>query len=152
MREEAASKAAKATKANKDDDGEEYKDDNKQTKLKSKRSSHKTVGKQKSSSSKKVELPDNNLNIFFTLSQDKNSQKTADVTLTDLPKESEVTESKDEPKGLSHGNVHRSPQGLGGEGSPEVPLKLEGIPTMKEEGRIRRFIIIQQLKQQQSVL
>ena len=51
MREKAASKAAKA---NKDDGGE----DDKQTKPKSKRSSCKTAGKQKSSSSKKVKLPD----------------------------------------------------------------------------------------------
>ena len=87
MRQEAASEA---TEADKDDGG---KDDNRQTKLKLKRSSCKTAGKQKSSSSKKVKLPDNNLNELFALCQDKNSQETADVTLTDLPKESEATES-----------------------------------------------------------
>ena len=57
MREEAASEA---TQADKTDGGE---DDNKQTKLKLKRSSHKK--KQKSSSSKKVKLPDDNLDEFF---------------------------------------------------------------------------------------
>ena len=65
MREEAASEAIKA---NKDDSGEDDKDDDKQTKSKSKRSSHKTTGKQKSSSSKKVKLPDDNLHEFFTSS------------------------------------------------------------------------------------
>ena len=81
MREEAASEG---TEANKDDGGEDDKDDNRQTKPKSKGSSHKTAGKQKSSSSKKVKLPDDNLDKFFALSQDKDSQETADFTLTDL--------------------------------------------------------------------
>ena len=104
MREEAA--AADATKVEKDDGGE---DDNKQTRLKPKQSSCKTKGKQKSSSSKKVNLPDDNLDELFGSSQDKNSQETADVTPTDPPKKSKVTESKDEPKSSRHGNVHRSP-------------------------------------------
>ena len=86
--------ASKAAEADKDDGGEDDKDENRQTKPKSKRSSHKTAGKQKSSSLKKVELLDNNLDEFFALSQDKNSQETADVTLTDLPKESEATVQK----------------------------------------------------------
>ena len=81
MREEAASEAAKV---NKDNGDEADKDDNKQTKLKSKRSSCKTKGKQKSSSSKKVDLPDDNLDELFSSSQDKNSQETANVTPTDL--------------------------------------------------------------------
>ena len=118
MREEAASEA---TKANKDDGGEDDEDDNKQTKLKSKRSSHKTAGKQKSLSLKKVEL-------HFKSSQDKNSQQTADVTFTDFPKESKVTESKDEPKSSSHGNIHRSPHGSGGGGSPKPSSKSKGSP------------------------
>ena len=124
MREEAASEATEADK----DVGEDDKDDNKQTKLKSKRSSRKTAGKQKSSSLKKVKLPDDNLHKFFTSSQDKNSQETADVTLRDFPKESEVTESKNKPKSLSHRNIHRSPLGSGGEGSPEPSSKSKGSP------------------------
>ena len=60
------------------------------------------AGKQKSSSLKKVKLPDDNLNEFFASSQDKNSQEIADVTLTDLPKKSEVTESKNDLTNLSH--------------------------------------------------
>ena len=79
MREEAASEAAIA---NKDDGGEDGKADNKQTKS----------------------CPSNLL-----ASQDKSSQETADVTLTDLPKKSKVTELKNEPKSSSHGNVHMSP-------------------------------------------
>ena len=47
------------------------------------------MGRQKSSSLKKVDLPDDNLDEFFGLSQDKNSQETPDVTPTDLPKKSE---------------------------------------------------------------
>ena len=80
------------TKADKDNGGEDDKDDNKQTKLKSKRSSHKTTGRQKSSSSRKVNLPDDNLDEFFGSSQDKNKQETVDVMPTDLPKKSEETE------------------------------------------------------------
>ena len=87
MREAVASEAAKVDK---DNGGEDDKDDNRQTKSKSKRSSHKTKGRQKSLSSK-VDLPDDNLDEFFSLSQDKNSQETADVTPTDLPKKSEGT-------------------------------------------------------------
>ena len=101
--------ASEATKADKDDGGENDKDDNKQTKSKSRRSSRKTTGRQKSSSSKKVDLPDDNLDEFFCSSQDKKSQEATDVTPTNLPKKSKVTESKDEPKSLSHGNVHSSP-------------------------------------------
>ena len=115
MKKEAASEAAKADK---DQGGEDDKDDNKQTKAKSKQSSHKIMGRQKSSSLKKVDFPDDNLNKFCASSQDKNSQETADITLTDLPKKSEVTGSKDEPKNSSHENVHRSPQGSGGKSSP----------------------------------
>ena len=122
MREEAASETAKA---NKDDGGEDDKDDNKKTRSKSKQSSHKTKGRQKSSSLKKVNLPDDNLNKFFSSSQDKNSQETADITPANLPKKSKGTESKDEPKILGHGNIHRSPQGSRGEGSPEPPSKLK---------------------------
>ena len=72
MREEAASEAGEADK---DDGGGDDKDDNRQTKPKSKRSSYKTVGKQKSSSLKKVELPDDNLDKFFNSSQDKTAKK-----------------------------------------------------------------------------
>ena len=39
-----------------------------------------TKAKQKGSSLKKVDLPDDNLDEYFGLSQDKNSQETADVT------------------------------------------------------------------------
>ena len=59
MKEEAASEA---TKVKQDDGGEDDKVNNKQSKLKPKQSSNKTKGKQKSSSSsKKVNLPDSNL-------------------------------------------------------------------------------------------
>ena len=100
MREEAAAVV------DKDDSGE---DNNKQTRSKPKQSSHKTKGRQKGSSSKKVNLPDDNLDEFFGLSQDKNSQEMPDVTPTDLPTKPEGTESKDEPNSSSHGNIHRLP-------------------------------------------
>ena len=106
MREEAASEAAKV---NQDDGGEDDKVANKQSTLKPKWSFCKTKGKQKSSSSKKVNLPDDNLDEYFILSQDKNSQETTDVTPTELPKKSQETESKDDPTSSSHGDVHKSP-------------------------------------------
>ena len=123
MREEAA--AAEAAKVNKDDGGEDDKDNGKQTKSKPKQTSCRTKGKQKSSSSKKVNLPDDNLNEFFGLSLEKNSQETADAASTDPPKKSEETESKDEPKVPA---VDRSHQGSGGEGSPEPSSKSKGSP------------------------
>ena len=92
MREEAASEA---DKVNQDNVGEDDKDDNKQTKLKPKQSSHKTKGNQQNSSLKKVDIPDDNLDEYFSSSQDKNSQDTADVTLTEALKQSEEAESKE---------------------------------------------------------
>ena len=71
---------AKAAKVDKDGDGENAKDDSKDTKSKSKHTTHKGRG-QKSSSSKKVDLAEDNLDEFFGLSQKKNSQETPDVTL-----------------------------------------------------------------------
>ena len=80
MKEEAASEA---TKVNLKDGGQDDKVNNKHSKPKPKQSSHKTKGKQKgSSSSKKVDIPDDNPDEYFSLSQDKNSQETADVTPT----------------------------------------------------------------------
>ena len=66
--------------------------------------------------------------IFFGSSQDQNSQETVDVTPTDLPRKSKGMDSKEEPKSLSHGNIHSSPQGSGCEGSPEPPSKSKGSP------------------------
>ena len=57
----------------------------------------------------KVDIPDDNLDEYFGLSQDKNSQETADVTPTEPPKESEGIESKDEPKHPRCRDVHKSP-------------------------------------------
>ena len=74
MREEAASEA---TNFDQDNGGEDDKVENKQPKSKPKWSSRKTKGKQKGSSSKKVSLPDDNLDEYFSSSQDKNSQETA---------------------------------------------------------------------------
>ena len=85
------------------------------------------MGRQKSSSLKKVDLPDDNLDEFFSLSQDKNSQETPDVTPTDLPKKSGDRVERG-AKSSNHGNIHRSPQGSGSEGSPEPPSKLKGSP------------------------
>ena len=65
--------------------------------------------KEKDSSSKKIEPPDDNLNEYFNLSQDQNSQGTADVTPTETPKKSEGAKSKDDPEGSSHGDVLKSP-------------------------------------------
>ena len=126
MKEEAASET---TKVNQEDGGEDDKVNNKQSKPKPKQSCHKSKGKQKSSSSsKKVNLPDDNLDEYFSLSQDKNSQETADVTPTEPPKESEGMESKDEPKRSSRRNVRKLPRSSGGEGSLEPSLKLKGSP------------------------
>ena len=84
--------------------------------------------KQKSSSSKKVDLADDNLNEFFGLSQEKNNQENVDVAPNGPPKKSEGAELKDEPKSSSYENVHRSPQGSGCEGLPETSSKLKGSP------------------------
>ena len=83
---------------------------------------------QKNSSSKKIDLPDDNLDDYFGSSQDKNSHETADVTPTEPPKKSEETKSKDDHKSSSHGDVHKLPRGLGGEGSPELSSKSKGSP------------------------
>ena len=83
MKEVAASEAAKV---NQEDGGKDDKGNNKQSKPKPKRSSRKTKGKQKaSSSSKKVDIPDDNLDEYFSSSQDKNSQETGDATPTEPP-------------------------------------------------------------------
>ena len=58
---------------------------------------------------KKIEPPDDNLDEVFSLSQDKNSQGTVDVTPTETPKKSEGAKSKNDPKGSSHRRVHKSP-------------------------------------------
>ena len=123
MKEAAASEVAKV---NQEDGGKDDKVNNKQSKPKPKQSSHKTKEKQKGSSSSKMMM--NNLDEYFSLSQDRNSQGTADVTPTEPPKESEGTESKDEPKHPSHRDVHKSPQAAGGEGSPEPSSKSKGSP------------------------
>ena len=101
--------AAEAAKADKDGDGRVNKSGSKQTKPKPKQTTHRTKKKEKDSSSKKVEPPDDNLDEYFGLSQDKNSQGTADVTPTETPKKSEGTKLKDDPKDSSHGDVHESP-------------------------------------------
>ena len=119
IRETAAAEAAKANK----DDGEVDKVGSKQAKLKPKQTTCKAKGKQKGTSSKKVDLPDNNLDEYFSSSQDKGSQETADVTPSKTPKKSEGAKSKDVPKSSSHGRVHKSPQGSAGEGSPEPSSK-----------------------------
>ena len=105
IREAAAEEAAKPNK----DDGEVDKDGSKQAKPKPKQTTCKAKGKQKGSSWKKFDLPDNNLDEYFGLSPDKDSQKTADVTPTETPKKTEGAKSKDVPKSASHGGVHISP-------------------------------------------
>ena len=70
-----------------------------------------------------VESPDDNLDKYFSLSQDKNSQGTADVTPTETPKKSQGAKSNNDPEGSSHRRVHKSPQGSAGEDSPEPSSK-----------------------------
>ena len=62
---------------------------------------------------------DDNLDEYFSLSQDQNSQGTADVTPTETPKKLEGAKSKIYPKGSSNRRVHNSPRGSADEGSPE---------------------------------
>ena len=84
--------------------------------------------KEKGSSLKKIEPPDDNLDEYFSLSQDKNSQGTADVTPTETPKKSEGAKLKMIPKVPVTEDVHESPQSSSGEGSPEPTLKPKGSP------------------------
>ena len=88
--------------------------------------------KQKSSSSKKVNLADDNLEEFFGSSQEKNNQETADVAPNELQKKPK-SEPKDEPKSSNCEDVHKSPQGLGGEGLTKPPSKLKGSPQQEEK-------------------
>ena len=87
-----------------------------------------TKKKEKDSSSKKIEPPDDNLDVYFSLSQAKNSQGTANVAPTETPKKLERAKLKDDSKDSSHRNVNESPQGSGGEASPEPTLKSKGSP------------------------
>ena len=122
MREAAAVEAAKA---NKDDDGEVNKGDSKQAKLKPKGATCSSKKKSKDSSSKRVKLPDDNLDEYFGSNQDQNSQETADVTPTKTPKKSEEAKSKNDPDDSSHRRVDRSPQDSGCEGPPGSFSKLK---------------------------
>ena len=83
-----------AAKANKDDDGEVDKGDSKQAKLKPKWVTYNSKKKKKDSSSKRIKPPDNNLDEYFGLNQDQNSQETADITPTETPKKSEEVQLK----------------------------------------------------------
>ena len=65
--------------------------------------------KKKDSSSKRIEPPDDNLDEYFGLSQDQNSQENADVTPTETPKKSEEAKSKNDPNNSSHRREDRSP-------------------------------------------
>ena len=125
--------AAEAANANKDSVGRVNKGGSKQAKPKPKQTTHRTKRKDKDSSSKKIKFPDDNLDEYFGLSQDRNSQGTANVTPTETPKKSEGAKSKDDPKSSSHGDVHKSPQGSGGEGSPEPILKSKGSPQQMKK-------------------
>ena len=115
--------AAEAAEADKDDDGKVDKGDSKQGKLKPKRATRSSKKKNKDSSSKKIEPPDDNLDEYFGSSQGQNSQETADATCTETLKKSEEAKSKNDPGGSSHRRVDRSPQGSAGEGSPGPPSK-----------------------------
>ena len=114
--EEAA--AAEVAEANKDDDGEVNKGDSKWDKPKPKRATHSSKKKDKDSSLKKIEPPDDNLDEYFGSSQGQNNQGTTDVTPTETPKKSEEAKLKNDPKSSSCRRVHRSPQGSAHEGSP----------------------------------
>ena len=92
---------AAAAKADKDDDGKVNRGDSKQAKLKPKQATHSSKRKEKDSSLKKIEPPDDNLNEYFSSSQDQNSQGTADVTPTETPKKPEGAKSKNDPESSS---------------------------------------------------
>ena len=74
--------------------------------------------KDKDSSLKKIEPPDDNLDEYFGSNQSQNSQGTADAAPTETPKKSEGEKSKNDPEGSSHRRVHKSPEGSADEGSP----------------------------------
>ena len=59
--------------------------------------------------SKRIEPPDDNLDEYFGLSQNQNSQEAVDVTPIDTPKKSEEAKSKNDPDGSSCGRVDKSP-------------------------------------------
>ena len=114
-----------AKEADKGDDGEVDKDDSKQAKPKPKQSTCHPKKKKKDSSSKRIEPPDDNLDEYFGLSQNQNSQETADVTPIDTPKKSEEAKLKNDPDGSSHRRVDKSLQGSTGEGPPKPSSKFK---------------------------
>ena len=107
--------AVEAAEADKNDDGEVDKGDSKQAKPKRKPGTHRSKKKNKDSSLKRIEAPDDNLDEYFGSNEGQNSQETADVT-PKTPKKSEEVKSKNDPDGSSHRRVDRSPQGSAGEG------------------------------------
>ena len=113
--------AAEAEEAEKGDDGEVDKDDDKQTKLKPKQSPCHSKKKKKDTSFKRIKPPNDNLNEYF--GQESVSQETVDVTPIDTPKKSEEAKLKNDPDGSNHRRVDKSPQGSAGEDPPKPSSK-----------------------------
>ena len=110
--------AEEAEEAEKGDDGKIDKDDDKQAKLKPKQLAC-CSKKKKDTSSKKVELLNDNLDEYFGQSQSQNTQKTFDVTPVDTRKRSEEAKLKNNPDGSSHRSVEKLPPGSAGEHPPK---------------------------------
>ena len=122
---------AEAAKADKNGDA------SKDTKSKSKCTTHKGRGGQKSSLSKKVNLAEDNLDEFFGLSQKKNTQETLDVTHDEPQKKSEGVELQDKPKNSTQKDICKLPLGSGGEGLPKPSSKSKksARPVKKPESK-----------------
>ena len=73
--------------------------------------------KKEATSLKQVDLCDDDLDGFFSSTQDMGSQATPDVTLDEAPNKSEGLKSKEESMHSSHRDACRSPQGSGDEPS-----------------------------------